>query len=105
MGEGNQKLKKEGDEVRISVAPVRSLLRGGVGTRPPRSSNRSGGRAGDWGRPTASTRAGPAPCLRRRDSECMKTTWWARRTGATAAPPHLPPLKEGTGVSPPRRRD
>jgi len=62
----------------------------------------------------------------------MRTTWWARRTEATggttsphpvimgngrlesrasppfiyrAAPPHLPPLKEGTGVSPPRRRD
>src|SRR3954465_6744317 len=116
MGEGNQKLKKEGD---------------GVGARPPRSTNRSGGRAGDWGRPTTSTRVGPVPCLRRRNPECMKTTWWARRAEATGeatsphpvimgngrpesrasppfvyrtAPPRLPPLKEGTGVSPLFRR-
>src|SRR3954465_4016738 len=100
MGEGNQKLKKEGD---------------GVGARPPRSTNRSGGRAGDWGRPTTSTRVGPAPCLHRRDPKCMKTTWRARWTEATdeatsphpvivgsgrleTAPLRLPTLKEGTGV-------
>src|SRR3954468_23642502 len=103
-----------------------------MGARPPRSTNRSGGRAGDWGQPPPSTRVGPAPCLHRSDPECMKTTWWACRAEATGeatsphpvimgngrpesrasppfvyrtAPPRLPPLKEGAGVSPLFRRE
>src|SRR3954463_13974618 len=94
MLSSDKRRKKEG--VRTLITPLPLLIKGqsGGSAAPPNQSKQRKGRR--RGRPSTSTRVGPASCLHHRDPKRMEDAWRASRAEAKDEATS-PPLESGGG--------